>query len=125
MLFAAQNVMLRKEKNREENLRNQLSKELDQTKLHLEDKVKILDQVYSIQPQVLPPQFKELSVREKEVLSYLALGWSDKEIADGLYVSVTTVKTHLRRVYSKLLVKGRAEAVSLAHRYGIIGELTA
>jgi DNA-binding NarL/FixJ family response regulator len=58
-----------------------------------------------------------------EVLSYLALGWSDQEISDKLFISKATTKTHLRRIYSKLLVKSRTEAVNIAHKYDLIGSI--
>ncbi len=68
-----------------------------------------------------PPEIISLSKRELEVLSYLALGWTDQEISEKLFISKSTTKTHLRRIYNKLLVKNRAEAVNIAHRYSIIG----
>ncbi|MCB0400630.1 MAG: tetratricopeptide repeat protein [Flavobacteriales bacterium] len=88
----------------------------------LQDKSELLDKVFTEKrEQELPEELLSLSQREMEVLSYLALGWTDSEIAEKLFVSKATIKTHLRRIYSKLLVKGRAEAVSIAHRHNIIG----
>ena len=52
-----------------------------------------------------------LSKREQEILSYLAKGYRYKEIADLLYISVETVRTHLRNIYEKLQVRSRTEAV--------------
>ena len=66
-----------------------------------------------------------LSKREMEVLACLALGNTDQEIADKLFISKSTAKTHLRRIYSKLLVNGRAGAVAIAHKYDIIGNIAA
>lgn len=60
-----------------------------------------------------------------EVLACLALGNTDQEIADKLFISKSTAKTHLRRIYSKLLVNGRAGAVAIAHKYDIIGNIAA
>lgn len=68
----------------------------------------------------LPSWIKDLSSREIEVLSCLAVGMTDKEIEEKLFISVTTVRTHCRRIYSKLLVKNRSEAANLAREYGII-----
>ncbi|RKX17907.1 MAG: hypothetical protein DRP35_10145, partial [Candidatus Zixiibacteriota bacterium] len=68
----------------------------------------------------LPNWINALSKRETEVLSCLAVGMSDKEIEEKLFISVTTVRTHCRRIYSKLLVKNRMEAVNLAKEYGLI-----
>lgn len=60
-----------------------------------------------------------LSPREMEVLLLMAEGKSNQEIADGLFVSANTVKTHLARIYEKLEVKRRTEAVSKARKLGI------
>jgi len=53
----------------------------------------------------------ELSKREQEILSYLSKGHTYKEIAEELYISVETVRTHLRNIYEKLHVRNRAEAM--------------
>jgi DNA-binding CsgD family transcriptional regulator len=52
-----------------------------------------------------------LSRREREVLDLLSEGQTNREIARHLFISEVTVKTHLRRVYSKLGVRNRTEAV--------------
>jgi DNA-binding NarL/FixJ family response regulator len=54
---------------------------------------------------------ENLSEREMEILSYLAKGYHDKEIADKFFLSVKTVHTHLRNIYKKLHVRSRTEAV--------------
>ncbi|MBI4547852.1 MAG: response regulator transcription factor [Ignavibacteriae bacterium] len=54
---------------------------------------------------------ENLSEREMELLSYLAKGYHDQEIADKLFISVKTVRTHLRNIYQKLHVRSRTEAV--------------
>jgi DNA-binding NarL/FixJ family response regulator len=54
---------------------------------------------------------ENLSDREMEILSYLAKGYHDKEIADQFFLSVKTVRTHLRNIYKKLHVRSRTEAV--------------
>jgi DNA-binding NarL/FixJ family response regulator len=56
-------------------------------------------------------QFSSLTDREREILACAAAGRSNKEIADQLYVSVDTVKTHLHHIYQKLSVGGRVEAI--------------
>jgi DNA-binding NarL/FixJ family response regulator len=53
----------------------------------------------------------ELSPREEEILSHLAKGLRYKEIADTLFISVETVRSHLRRIYEKLQVRSGTEAV--------------
>jgi DNA-binding NarL/FixJ family response regulator len=52
-----------------------------------------------------------LTDREREILACAAAGWSNKEIADHLFLSIETVKTHLHHIYQKLSVDGRVEAV--------------
>jgi DNA-binding NarL/FixJ family response regulator len=52
----------------------------------------------------------ELTVREQEVLALLALGMSNAEIAHELFLSVDTIKTHVRRVFNKLGVNNRTQA---------------
>ncbi|TAK67237.1 MAG: response regulator transcription factor [Bacteroidetes bacterium] len=54
---------------------------------------------------------ENLSPRENEILSYLAKGYRYKEIADILFISIETVRTHLRNIYEKLQVRSRTEAV--------------
>lgn len=64
--------------------------------------------------QAMGPSSKEtedLSKREHEVLSYLVKGYRYKEIADALFISIETVRTHLRNIYEKLHVRSRSEAV--------------
>ncbi|MGO8766957.1 MAG: response regulator transcription factor [Limisphaerales bacterium] len=53
-----------------------------------------------------------LSPREREVLELLARGYLYKEIADALHISVPTVNTHIRRIYEKLHVRSRSQAVA-------------
>ncbi|MBT4938903.1 MAG: response regulator transcription factor, partial [Rhodospirillaceae bacterium] len=57
-----------------------------------------------------------LTKRELEVLSSLATGRTNKEIANELSVSNNTVKFHVRNLYQKLNVKNRSQAVSLYHK---------
>ncbi|MET7893465.1 response regulator transcription factor [Streptomyces mirabilis] len=72
--------------------------------------------------QVVDPE-QDLSHREIEVVRLLAEGRSNRAIAEALYLSEATVKTHLVRVYRKLRVDNRAAAVSEAVRRGLL-ELT-
>ena len=64
--------------------------------------------------------YLQLSHRELEVLEQVAKGLSNKEIADALYVSVNTVKTHLKNVYEKLDVNRRTQAVEKARELKVI-----
>jgi DNA-binding NarL/FixJ family response regulator len=54
---------------------------------------------------------ENLSERELEILSYLSKGYQDKEIAEHFFLSIKTVRTHLRNIYQKLHVRSRTEAV--------------
>ncbi|MDT0396266.1 LuxR C-terminal-related transcriptional regulator [Streptomyces edwardsiae] len=67
-----------------------------------------------------PPVVEELSGREHDVLRRLALAMSTEEIAADLYVSVNTVKTHLKSVYRKLSVNRRNEAVRRARELDLL-----
>ncbi|MCW2795296.1 response regulator transcription factor [Nocardioides sp.] len=60
-----------------------------------------------------------LSGREREVLGLICRGFSNQEIADELFLSVNSVKTHIRQIYQKIGVARRAQAVAwgLAHPY--------
>jgi DNA-binding NarL/FixJ family response regulator len=61
-----------------------------------------------------------LSLREKEVLTLLGEGNNYKEIADELFISVDTVRHHIRNIYKKLHVHSRSEAVAKAIRRKLI-----
>jgi two-component system, NarL family, response regulator LiaR len=62
----------------------------------------------------------ELSKRELEILSLLAQGHSNQEIAANLFVSLSTVKTHLQNIFEKLDVKRRTQAIDKAKRLNLI-----
>jgi len=62
----------------------------------------------------------ELSKREMEILKLLAKGHSNQEIAGELFVSLSTVKTHIQNLYEKLDVKRRIQAVEKAKRLNLI-----
>ena len=60
-----------------------------------------------------------LSSRELEVLGLIALGNSNQQIAEQLFISLHTVKTHARRIHSKLGVERRTQAVAMAKKLGL------
>jgi NarL family two-component system response regulator LiaR len=64
----------------------------------------------------------DLNEREREVLALLAQGLSNKEIAERLFLSLATVKYHVRLLLSKLGASSRAEAVALAWQHNLIQE---
>ncbi|MDR4186079.1 DNA-binding response regulator [Bacillus pseudomycoides] len=61
-----------------------------------------------------------LSQRELEVLIVLATGATNKEIGKKLFISISTVKTHIINIYTKLQVSNRVEAIKKALEHGLI-----
>lgn len=62
----------------------------------------------------------KLSPREREVVSWLAQGYSYAQIAAQLDISENTLKTHIKRIYSKLGVHNRTQAVLTAQKLNLI-----
>ena len=85
---------------------------------------RLLDRFASKLPRVdagaPPPALADLTEREREVLQLIARGLSNAEIAAELFVSETTVKTHVGHVLTKLGLRDRVQAVVLAYESGIV-----
>ena len=72
-------------------------------------------------PRPTPPkEFAELTAQEQKVFRLIANGLSNTEIAQQLYISDTTVKTHITHILQKLNLRDRVQAVLLAYQAGII-----
>jgi DNA-binding NarL/FixJ family response regulator len=69
------------------------------------------------EPSHLPDGLTE---REGEVLRLVAAGKSNSEIAKQLFVSEATVKTHVNHIFAKTSSRDRAQAVTYAHRHGVV-----
>ena len=81
---------------------------------------KLLSNFKSATPPKIEGLMDPISERELEVLHLIAAGLSNREIADKLFISLNTVKTHTKSINSKLSVNSRTKAVALAKDLGLL-----
>src|SRR5262249_30749582 len=81
---------------------------------------RVITQFMHARPRTPPRELAELTTREREVFRLIANGLSNGEIAQELFISDTTVKTHVTRVLQKLNLRDRVQAVVLAYQTGLV-----
>ncbi|GII57811.1 DNA-binding response regulator [Planotetraspora thailandica] len=81
---------------------------------------RLIDHYTATAPPVSVPGLADLTGRETEVLCLMAGGLSNREIAQELFLGEATVKTHVNRIFAKLRVRDRVQAVVLAYEAGVV-----
>jgi DNA-binding NarL/FixJ family response regulator len=81
---------------------------------------RVIEQFTHLSRPAPPKAFEELTTREKEVFRLIARGLSNAEIGRELYISDTTVKSHVTHVLQKLDLRDRVQAVVLAYQTGLV-----
>jgi LuxR family maltose regulon positive regulatory protein len=100
-------------------------KKESKTNIYPDISVKYLENLIQVIREGICKQGKQLleeplSQREQEVLAYIAAGLSNKQIADSLFVSLNTIRTHTKKINSKLGVHSRTQAIAKAKDLGLI-----
>jgi len=83
---------------------------------------RVISEFTRLPRQAPPDEVAELSARERDVFRLVARGLSNAEIGDELFISETTVKTHVTHILQKLELRDRVQAVVLAYQTGLFEE---
>jgi DNA-binding NarL/FixJ family response regulator len=82
---------------------------------------RVIKQFSRLPSPTAPKELAELTEREQEIFRLIADGLSNAQIGKELFISETTVKTHVTHIFQKLEVRDRVQAVILAYRMGLVG----
>ncbi len=85
---------------------------------------RVINQFTRIPRHAAPKELDELTAREQDILRLIARGLSNKEIGVELYISETTVKTHVTHILQKLGLRDRVQVVVLAYETGLVAAAT-
>jgi DNA-binding NarL/FixJ family response regulator len=83
---------------------------------------RVIRRFSQVHRQPVPPGVSELTARELEVFELITRGLSNAEVGRELFISDTTVKTHVTRLLQKLGLRDRAQAIVLAYQSGLFDE---
>lgn len=97
-----------------------LAQKLASPKVRIVEKEVYVNKAQNFVPDESTVEKMGLSKRELEVLTLMAEGWSNQEIAEKLFVSLNTIKTHASRIFEKMDVKRRTQAIEKAQKSGLI-----
>ena len=104
-------------------LKSQLKKEslVRTIQYAIERHKKELEQIHK-EEKIYQGKLEELNItkREKEILTLVAGGHSNEEIAKSLYISLSTVRNHIGRIFTRLRISNRAQATAIAVKAGLL-----
>src|SRR5688500_9953981 len=83
---------------------------------------RVIQRFSAVRRQAPPPAVSSLTAREMDVFRLITQGLSNSEIGEQLFISDTTVKTHVTRLLQKLDLRDRAQAIVLAYQTGLFDE---